>query len=179
MEYNNIRSDKDKNELFFIFAISSSLINIGFIVSAFVQSRIFTGACTILAIGIMVAYLLGLSQFRFYQWLFAKLEINAGQVKIKYGKKERAIDFEDLKAIRILFLTIRDDKLIRADRFILLQKGENRRYYKSQDRYYDIRKDENTIAVWYTEERYQKIMTFWYAAHGKEYVESADKPDKV
>ena len=74
-----------------------------------------------------------------------------------------------MKAVRVLFLTIRDDNLIRIDRFILLQKGEHRRYYKSQDRYYDIRKDENTIAVWYTEERYQKIMTFWYAAHGKEY----------
>ena len=169
MEYNNIRADQDKNELFFIFALSSGLINVGFIISAFVQSRIFTGSCAILAIVIMAAYLLGLSQFRFYQWLFAKLEINARQVRIKYGKKERAIDFEALKAVRVLFLTIRDDKLIRIDRFILLQKGENRRYYKSQDRYYDIRKDENTIAVWYTEERYQKIMTLWYAAHGKEY----------
>ena len=153
------------------------MINVGFIVSVFVQSRIFTGSCAILAIVIMAAYLLGLTQFRVYQWLFAKLEINARQVRIKYGKKERAIDFEGLKAVRVLFLTIRDDNLIRIDRFILLQKGERRRYYKSQDRYYDIRKDENAIAVWYTEERYRKIMTFWYAAHGKEYVESADKPD--
>ena len=88
MEYNNIHADQDNNELFFIFALSSGLINVGFIISAFVQSRIFTGSCAILAIVIMAAYLLGLSQFRVYQWLFAKLEINARQVRIKYAIKK-------------------------------------------------------------------------------------------
>ena len=169
-EHNNIYVSEYLN-WFYVPSIALVLMfYIGMVIIVFVGNAEVLKVWTILSVSILgIVALAFLLNVRVYQWLFAKLEINARQVRIKYGKKERAIDFEALKAVRVLFLTIRDDKLIRIDRFILLQKGENRRYYKSQDRYYDIRKDENTIAVWYTEERYQKIMTFWYAAHGKEY----------
>ena len=74
-------------------------------------------------------------------------------------------------------LRVPDVKGYRTDRFIILQKKESELRYQIGDYFNEIRQDEDTIPVWYTEERYRKIMTFWYAAHGKEYVESADKPD--
>ena len=66
-------------------------------------------------------------------------------------------------------LRVPDGKGYRADRFIILQKKESKLHYQIGDYFHEIRQDEDTIPVWYTEERYQKIMTFWYAAHGKEY----------
>ena len=177
-EYNNIHADEDKNRLFFPAAILSGLINIGFTISAFLNIEIFTLLWTILAAAFLGDCLIKLLSLKTYQWIFSTVEMNSTYIRQTYGKKKRVIDFAKVKEVRLLTMTV-PKKQERESPFILVQAGEDRIHYQSGTDYGQIYSDENTIAVWYTEERYRKIMTFWYAAHGKEYVESADKPDKV
>ena len=168
MEYNNIHAGEDKDELFVVFALFSSLINVVFIVSTFVQSRIFTESMAIIGVATCSIFLLVLFRWRTYQWRFSKLEIEPERITIVYGKKKRIIAFSEVKKVRLMMLTV-PKYYGMGESFILVQKGENGKYYRNGSDFCQIRSDENTIPVWFTKERYRKIMTFWYAVHGKDY----------
>ena len=170
MEYNNIRADEDRADKYNAMIIALALFCVGFIVAAFLGQNDFLIIWSWLEIIIFtVVFLAGLLNRKNEQWQFSKLEINSVRVRLYYGKKQREIDFKEMQGVRLMDLRVPDGKGYRTDRFIILQKKESKLHYQIGDYFHEIRQDEDTIPVWYTEERYQKIMTFWYAAHGKEY----------
>ena len=170
MEYNNIRAEEDRADKYNGMIIALALFCVGFIVAAFLGQNDFLIIWSWLEIIIFtVVFLAGLLNRKNEQWQFSKLEINSVQVRLYYGKKQREIDFKEMQGVRLMDLRVPDGKGYRTDRFIILQKKESKLHYQIGDYFHEIRQDEDTIPVWYTEERYQKIMTFWYASHGKEY----------
>ena len=170
MEYNNIRADEDRADKYNAMIIALALFCVGFIVAAFLGQNDYLIIWSWLEIIIFtVVFLAGLLNRKNEQWQFSKLEINSVRVRLYYGKKQREIDFKEMQGVRLMDLRVPDGKGYRADRFVILQKKESKLHYQIGDYFHEIRQDEDTIPVWYTEERYQKIMTFWYAAHGKEY----------
>ena len=170
MEYNNIRAEEDRANKYNAMIIALAFFCVGFIEAAFLGQNDFLIIWSWLEIIIFtVVFLAGLLNRKNEQWQFSKLEINSVRVRLYYGKKQREIDFKEMQGVRLMDLRVPDVKGYRTDRFIILQKKESKLHYQIGDYFHEIRQDEDTIPVWYTEERYQKIMTFWYAAHGKEY----------
>ena len=170
MEYNNIHAEEDRADKYNGMIIALALFCVGFIVAAFLGQNDFLIIWSWLEIIIFtVVFLAGLLNRKNEQWQFSKLEINSVRVRLYYGKKQREIDFKEMQGVRLMDLRVPDGKGYRTDRFIILQKKESKLHYQIGDYFHEIRQDEDTIPVWYTEERYRKIMTFWYAAHGKEY----------